>query len=97
MLLATADSASALSITRLVSRAADARLNLEAAQSQAMLAQATETGVMVERAIFEAWKKWYVEALDSVLKLPVSGADDGVRRSVDQETARIRARTLLLR
>ena len=39
--------------------------------------------------MFEAWKKWYVEALQSVLRLPVTRTDPGLRRAIDAAVERV--------
>jgi hypothetical protein len=68
-LLAAAGERDALAVVDLLESAASKRLALERAQG-------------ADRAILDAWTKWYREAFDSVLRLPAGGASDGLRRRV---------------
>jgi hypothetical protein len=84
MLLAAADEKDAGAVADLIARAAAARLDLEQRQSAGMLAAASDraAAVATERAVFDAWKTWYREALESVLVLPVRPAGDALREQV---------------
>jgi len=77
--LAAADEQDALAVADLVADAAGQRLELERAQGQTLVAKAAdrEAAEDLERRVAAAWKKWYAEALDSVVRLP---AADGTRR-----------------
>lgn len=84
MLLASAGQEEALAVADLVARAGANRLAVEARQSEEFLAKAadraaTEAG---ERALRNAWKQWYANALESVLALPVQPAGDALQARV---------------
>lgn len=81
-LLASATAEDAAAIARLLASAALARLELER-QNAEELARAGKGGLETERLVVTAWKKWYSEALDSVLALPVDGAGARLRHAVD--------------
>jgi len=68
-LLASADVTDALAVLDLLEAALSNRLAIERAQD-------------ADPAIVDAWKKWYREAFDSVLRLPARGASDSLRRRV---------------
>jgi hypothetical protein len=91
-LLASADVDDARAIVRLIGYAAGARLDLETRQAQVALDRADEPAVTVARAVFGAWKKWYQEALASVLTLPARGADEDLRRQVAEAAEKVRTR-----
>jgi aminopeptidase YwaD len=76
-LLASATDRDAEAVARLVADAAARRLALERTQR-------------AESAIVDAWIKWYREALDSVLRLPPSGATDSLRRQVETAKRELR-------
>ena len=42
-----------------------------------------------ERQVLDAWTKWYGEALDTVLELPVTPASAALRREVAAARARL--------
>lgn len=103
-LLAAANDRDAAAVVDLVEQAALARLALEARQSAEALVQvqgAAEARAK-EEALFSAWQKWYVEALQSVLVLPARTASAGasgrspLQRRVDQAIERVRAAKLTL-
>ena len=71
--LASAGDADALATVELVARAAEARLALETAQG-------------ANAQIMTAWRKWYGEALDSVVRLP-TGSGAGVAAAVERAKA----------
>ena len=89
--LASADQAEARTAAAVVARAAALRLALERTQSAAIVAAAPDraTAGETEAAVFEAWKKWYVEALQSALRLPVTRTDPGLRRAIDAAVERV--------
>jgi hypothetical protein len=91
--LASADQGDALAAADVVERAALERLALERRQGQALLAEAEDQAAAeaTEAAVFDAWKRWYGEALDSVRRLPVDGPLPRLRERVEQATARVQA------
>ncbi len=93
--LASADQHEAEVAAAVVAQAAARRLALERTQSAAILAAATDRGAAeaAQAALFEAWKKWYVEALQSVLRLPVTRVDPGFRRTIDLAVEQLRNET----
>jgi hypothetical protein len=95
-LLASSNVRDGLAVCALIERAALARLDLEAGQSKIAIDQAADAGAARERerTIFAAWQKWYVEALNSVLELPVGGNSGALKKRVNEAVARVRARTL---
>ena len=74
--LASATDADALATVELVARAAEARLDLEKRP------QATAE-------ILAAWRKWYGEALGSVLTLPASRPSPALDAAIDKARARL--------
>jgi hypothetical protein len=82
--LASADDADALAVADLVADAATRRLALERAQGASIVEKSADraTAEDVERRVLAAWRKWYSEGLDSVLRLPVSGGSDALRARV---------------
>jgi aminopeptidase YwaD len=89
--LASANEAEAVAVADLVARAAEARLALERRQGQALIASATDraSAEQTERTVFDAWKKWYVEALDSVLRLPGGAPSEALQRRVANAVERV--------
>jgi Zn-dependent M28 family amino/carboxypeptidase len=83
--LASAGSADAEAVLRIVKDAAHKRLELERVQGATVVANAADkaAAAATEQRISAAWIKWYGEALDSVERLPVNGADATLRRDVD--------------
>ena len=81
----TLASADAEVVLRIVVDAAHKRLELERAQGTTVIANAVDkaAAAATEQRIRAAWIKWYGEALDSVERLPVNGADGTLRRDVD--------------
>lgn len=67
--LASADERDAVAVVELLEAALSKRLALERAQG-------------ADPPILDAWKKWYREAFDSVLRLPARGASESLRRRV---------------
>ena len=91
-LLASANERDAGAVTDLVEQAALARLDLERDQSRQALAAATDVAAarVREQEVFAAWQKWYVEALQSVLALPVTPPGEPLKRRVEKGVERIR-------
>ena len=74
--LAAADERDALAVTDLLAASASARLALEQKQGPGVVAAATDRAKAehTEAALLVAWRKWYIEALESVRRLPVKPA-----------------------
>ncbi|MBE3132838.1 MAG: M28 family peptidase, partial [Acidobacteria bacterium] len=91
VLLASAGQDEALAVARIVSTAAARRLALETKQSAAIIEKAADRAAAqaAERVIIEAWRTWYVRALESVLTLPVTPAGDTLRSRVQAAIKRI--------
>ncbi len=83
-LLASASGDDAMAVADLLEKTAQARLALEREQGRTLVRQAPDPPAARarERAVMEAWVKWYDEALDSVLRLPCAGADERLRGRV---------------
>jgi hypothetical protein len=94
LLLALAGEAEAVAVVDLLARAAEGRLNLEVRQSKGIVAAASDRAAAeaTERQVFDAWKKWYAEAIESVLGLPVTPAGPALQAAVEQAAAKVRAR-----
>jgi aminopeptidase YwaD len=89
-LLASADEKDAAALVRLLEEAAAARLALERRQSAEALSRDNGSAAQArEDAVLVAWKKWYVESLQSVLALPASGPGEALRTSVGQAVAKV--------
>jgi aminopeptidase YwaD len=84
MFLATAGEQDAASVADLLRTAATARLALERAQGVGLVQKAADRAAAedTERQVYEAWVKWYGEALDAVLGLPVTAPTASLRASV---------------
>lgn len=92
-LLANANIADAQAISRLLMSAATARLDLEDRQSRELLSVSpSTTTVATEREICDAWKQWYIEALQAVIGLPVGAASDELSREIDRAIRQLRER-----
>ncbi len=93
--LASANQAEARAAAAVVALAAQARLTLARTQSAAIIAVAPDrrAAEATENDVFRAWKKWYVEALQSVLRLPATPTDPSLRRAVDAAIERLRNET----
>lgn len=90
MVLASAGQDEALAVTNLVAAAAARRLDLEQRQSATVVSSATDRAAAeaTERAVMDAWRKWYARALESVLSLPVTPPGEALRarvRAAEQE------------
>ena len=90
-ILASGGEDDALAVAAIVASAGERRLALERTQGAGIVARAADRAAAgdVERQVAAAWTKWYGEALDSVLRLPVGG------RSAALEDRVLRARTAL--
>jgi aminopeptidase YwaD len=82
--LASADAGDALAMVDLLQSAAAARLTLEREQGRAIVERAPVRAVAAatEQKVVTAWIKWYGEALETVLSLPVAGPDAPLRGRV---------------
>ena len=91
-LLASAADADALAVAALIEEAALARLSLEREQGARLIAGAEDRrdAESRERAVMAAWRKWYREALDSVLRLPVGKPSAELRDRIARAKARLR-------
>jgi hypothetical protein len=94
LFLASADEKDAASVVDLIAQAAHDRLDLEQRQSDALIKTAADrtAAMRTERSVFDAWKTWYREALESVLMLTVQPAGAGLREQVQKASAAIIAR-----
>jgi len=83
-LLSSADDADASAVLGIVASAAARRLALERTQGAALVAQAADVAATnaTEQRVRSAWIKWYGEALESVERLPVGGANEALRRGI---------------
>jgi aminopeptidase YwaD len=83
-LLSSADDTDASAVLDIVASAAARRLALERQQGAALVAQAADVAAAkaIEQRVKSAWIKWYGEALDSVERLPVGGANEALRRGI---------------
>lgn len=93
MLLASADERDAIAVAGLIAAAGEARLALESRQARELIARAPDRAAAeaTERAVFAAWQKWYVEALESVLRLPAHPAGPELQAVVREAIGRVRA------
>jgi len=91
-LLASADAGDATKLAGLIEQGALARLALEARQSADAIARAkgSAEASAQEAAVFAAWQKWYVEALESLLALPVNGPSARLAARVEKAANRVR-------
>jgi hypothetical protein len=94
VLLASAGEEEARAVTNLLAAAAAERLSLEQRQSADIVGRAPDRAAaeVTERTVFEAWKRWYTRALESVLSLPVTPPSDDLRARVQAASAKIAAR-----
>lgn len=91
-LLASADTRDAGEVARSLEEAALARLALERRQGARAVRQSADpaAAARTEALVQAAWRRWYREALDSVLRLPAAGPDDSLRARVEEARARLR-------
>jgi hypothetical protein len=90
--LASANDAEASAVVDLLSDAADARFTLERNQGRDLVARAPDrqAAETVEQLVFDAWKRWYLEAQESVRRLPVGPASGALQARIDDAVARVR-------
>jgi len=83
-LLGSADNADGAAVLDLIADAARRRLALEREQGASLVAKAPDSAAAsaTEQRVRAAWIKWYGEALDSVERLPVGGANDTLRAKI---------------
>jgi aminopeptidase YwaD len=91
LLLASATPRQALDVARAIEAAANARLALETRQGAAIAAAAPDRGEarLEERELMDAWRVWYVEALDSVRRLPVTPGGPVLNAYIDTAIAKL--------
>jgi aminopeptidase YwaD len=89
MLLASGRDDEAVAIAALVQAAGRARLELEAWQGRGLMAAAADrqSAAAEERRVRAAWRRWYAEALESVLRLPVAEPSAELRQLVSEGAA----------
>ncbi|MGE5361036.1 MAG: M28 family peptidase [Bacteroidales bacterium] len=89
-LLASADADDAKAVVGLLEDAATARLALEKRQSGEALARDHSAAARArEDAVVAAWKKWYVEAVQSVLTLSTAQPTDSLKTQIANAVQRI--------
>jgi aminopeptidase YwaD len=90
--LASADRKDAQAVVSLLASAAGRRLALERSQGPGIVEHAANRAQAeaTEAKVIDAWLKWYREAFDTVLKLPVDGADDVLTSRVAEAKAKLR-------
>jgi len=91
-LLATASEADAQAVVGLLEAAAQARLDLESRQGADLVARAADRAAaeMVETQVRTAWLKWYGEALDAVVALPVGGSTPALGTRIEAAKGKLR-------
>lgn len=91
-LLASADVRDAAAVADLLGAAATRRLALERQQGPRVVAASPDRmkAEAIEQQVLQAWVTWYGEALDSVLRLPAEGPNDGLREKVQAVRSTIR-------
>lgn len=92
LLLASASSADALAVARVIAAAAENRLALERREAdEAVKAarSAADAGTvrLQHQQILTAWRIWYIQALASVRALPVDGGDAALGQEIDRAVA----------
>jgi hypothetical protein len=99
MLMATATQDDAMAVARLVGAAGELRLDLEIRQSSEFVLRAEDKAAAEAEArqIFEAWQKWYVEAIESVAQLSVTGTTNALAEALATAVAGVRAKEFRLR
>ena len=92
LLLAGATRSDAADVTNLVMVAAGSRIRLERSQGRALVEKAEDPAAAraEEAAVVAAWKKWYAEALQEVVALPLAGPSPELRTAVDDALRRLR-------
>jgi Zn-dependent M28 family amino/carboxypeptidase len=92
--LASAGDRDAEATADLIEAAASRRLALERHQGADIVARAANRAgaEATEALVVAAWKKWYAEALDSVLRLPVTEAPPALAARIQAAKSRLRQR-----
>ena len=90
--LASADDRDATAVVDLLSASAGVRLALEQKQGTALVAAAGDRAKAeeTEAAVAAAWRTWYIEALESVLRLPVRGSTPTLDAKIAQAQQRLK-------
>jgi hypothetical protein len=91
--LASADERDATGVVDLLSASAGVRLPLELKQGAALVAAAGDERAKAEEtetAVAAAWRKWYIEALESVRRLPVRGSSPTLDAKIAQAQQRLK-------
>lgn len=90
--LASSTTADAGDVVTLLESAAARRLTLEREQGRTLVAAAANRAEAdaTESKVIAAWMKWYGDALDSVLRLPVTDPDDALRARVADAKLRVK-------
>lgn len=91
--LASAASNDAESVLELLGHAARRRLALERGQGATLVARAADRAAAerVEAQVHAAWLKWYDEAMQSVLELPIEEVTSALSGRVDRARSALRA------
>jgi hypothetical protein len=99
LLMATATQDDAIAVARLVGAAGELRLDLEVRQSTQVLLKATDkaSAEAEAREIFSAWQAWYVEAVESVARLPVAGTTNALADAIAKAVAGVKGREFQLK
>jgi hypothetical protein len=90
--LASATPPDAVSVVTLLESAATRRLALEREQGRTLVAAAANRSEAegIESKVVTAWIKWYGEAFDSVLRLPVQAPGDTLRARIAEAKLRLK-------
>jgi hypothetical protein len=90
--LASADDRDATAVVDLLSASAGVRLTLEQKQGTALVAAAGDRAKAeeTEAAVAAAWRTWYLEALESVRRLPVRGSSPTLDAKIAQAQQRLK-------
>jgi hypothetical protein len=90
--LASADDRDASSVVDLLSASAGSRLALEQKQGTALVAAAGDRAKAeeTEAAVAAAWRTWYIEALESVRRLPIRGSSPTLDAKIAQAQQRLK-------
>jgi aminopeptidase YwaD len=90
--LASADERDALAVVDLLSASANSRIALEQKQGAALVAAAQDRARAeeTEAAVLAAWRKWYIEALESVRRLAPAGSSPALEAKIAQAQQRLK-------
>ncbi|MDE3155130.1 MAG: M28 family peptidase [Acidobacteriota bacterium] len=91
LLLASATPAQALAVAKVIAAAAGDRLALETRQGADIIGAAADPAEarVEEQEVMDAWRVWYIEALGSVRRLPVTPADPALTSFIDAAIAKL--------